>query len=346
MASPETAARRRVGIDDVARLAGVSRQTVSNVLNDRGRFTGVTRERVLRTVADLGYRPHHAARSMRSRRTHTLAHPVIDTELLPYNLFGAQFLQALVSAVAEAGYSLLTLPSCPSGGVEDLVAEGRVDGVVLADIAPGDQRVARLIAGRTPFAAFGRTGADEPQCWVDVDSFGSVAAATDHVVRLGHRRIAYLGYGGPRSGVWDTDRERGFLHALAAAGIPAVDVIRVEHRAAPTVVGRLLGTGQRPTAIVCGSDVLAMIVYHAAAARGLRIGRDLAVTGFDGGSATTALTPTLTTLRQPTTAIARELVRRVLGQVEGNPVGPGLLLPAALVVGESTDPGPGWAARH
>lgn len=336
----------RVGINEVARAAGVSRQTVSNVLNERGRFTGSTRERVLATVSELGYRPHHAAKSMRSRQTRTLAHPVVDTELLPHNLFAAQFLQALVAAVAEAGYSLLTVPSCPVGSVEDFVAEGRVDGVILADSAPGDPRVTRMTSGGTPFSAFGRTAPDEPQCWVDVDSLGSVEAATGHVLSLGHRRLAFLGYGGPRSGVWDADRERGFTRAMAAATRTPVAVIRVEHRHAPTAVGELLATADRPTAIVCGSDVLAAAVYHVAAVRGLRIGRDLAVTGFDGGAATTSLIPSLTTLRQPTAAIARELVRRVLCEIAGTGSGHGLLLPAPLVVGESTDAGPGWAPQR
>lgn len=330
--------RRRVVIDDVAREAGVSRQTVSNVLNERGRFTDATRQRVLTTAADLGYQPHHAARSMRSHRTATLAHPVVASELLPHNLFAAQFLQALVAATGAAGYSLLTMPAGPTDPALQVVAEGRVDGVVLCDSGPGDPRVARLAADGTPFASFGRTAHDQPQCWVDVDSAGSVRAATEHLLLLGHRCIAFLGYAGSASGVWDDDRLRGFQTAMAGAGLCPTGTERVEHEGAHAAVDRLLGADPRPTAIVCGSDVLAAAVYGVAAAHGLRVGGDLAVTGFDGGGVLASLSPTLTTLRQPLAVIARHLVERVLLEVDGLGGGPGLLLTAPLVVGESTVP--------
>lgn len=331
-------ARRRIVIDDVARGAGVSRQTVSNVLNERGRFTDATRQRVLTTAADLGYQPHHAAQSMRSHRTATLAHPVVASELLPHNLFAAQFLQALVAATGAAGYSLLTMPAGPSDTAAQVVAQGRVDGVILCDSSPGDPRVARLAADGTPFASFGRTAPDEPQCWVDVDSAGSVQAATDHLLLLGHRRIAFLGYAGSASGVWDDDRLRGFRTAMAGAGLCPTGTERVEHEGAHAAADRLLGADPRPTAVVCGSDVLAVAVYGVAAAHGLRIGSDLAVTGFDGGGVLASLSPTLTTLRQPLAGIARHLVERVLLEVDGLGGGPGLLLTAPLVVGESTAP--------
>lgn len=332
------AVRRRVVIDDVARRAGVSRQTVSNVLNERGRFTGPTRDRVLATVAELGYRPHHAARSMRSRRTATLVHPVVESELLPHNLFAAQFLQALVGATGAAGYSLLTTPAGPDDRVGDIVAEGRVDGVILCDSHPGDPRVARLVADGTPFASFGRTSPDQPQCWVDVDSSGSVRTATEHLLLLGHRRMAFLGYRGRASGVWDDDREAGFRAAMSAAHLTPVAVERVEHREADAAARRLVAGDPRPTGIVCGSDVLAAVVYRAAAARGLAIGSDLAVTGFDGGAGSGHVVPTLTTLRQPLAEIVRELVDRVLREVDGVGGQPGLVVSAPLVVGESTVP--------
>lgn len=329
---------RRVVIDDVATHAGVSRQTVSNVLNDRGRFTASTRDRVVRSVAELGYRPSHAARLLRSGRTATLAHPVVESELLARNLIAAQFLQLLVGAAGAAGYSLLATPAGPPDTVEQFVAEGRVDGVVLSDVTAGDARVGRLIAAGTPFAAFGRTGPGDPQCWVDVDNTGSVRCATDHVVALGHRRVGFLGYAGSSSGLWDDDRERGFREGLASAGLVPVGVERVEHAGAPAAADRLLSGPDRATAVVCGSDLLAATVYTVASAHGLRVGGDVGVTGFDGGAGITNLSPSLTTLRMPLAAIVRELVERVLREMDGPDAGPGLLLAAPLVVGESTVP--------
>ena len=329
--------RRRVVIDDVARQAGVSRQTVSNVLNQRGRFNEDTRCRVLSAVAALGYRPNHAARSMRSHRTATLAHPVVASELLPHNVFAAQFLQALVGAAGAAGYSLLATPSAEDT-VEQLVAEGRVDGVVLCDSEPGDPRVAQLVERGTPFATFGRTAPDQPQCWVDIDSRRSVRTATEHLIGLGHRRLGFLGYEGRASGIWDVDRAMGFTDAVTAAGLWPTGVERIEHDGAFAAVDRLLSGPQRPTGVVCSSDVLAAAVYSVAGAHGLRIGHDLAVTGFDGGAALAELRPTLTTLRQPLAHIARSLVDRVLAGLAGDTGAPGLLLTAELVVGESSAP--------
>ncbi len=329
---------RRVVIDDVAREAGVSRQTVSNVLNARGRFTEVTRQRVLRSVAELGYRPSHAARLLRSGRTATLAHPVLESELLARNLIAAQFLQALVGAAGAVGYSLLATPAGPPDTVEQFVAEGRVDGVILSDTAPDDPRVRRLVTAGTPFASFGRTGPGEPQCWVDVDSTASVRAATEHLLALGHRRVGFLGYSGSASGVWDDDRERGFTEAMTAAGLTPVGVERIGHAEEAAAVDRLLSRPDRATAIVCGSDVLAATVYAVAGPLGLRIGADVSVTGFDGGMWIAGLRPSLTTLRMPLAGIARELVDRVLREMDGSDGSPGLLVGAPLVVGESTVP--------
>ena len=219
-----------------------------------------------------------------------------------------------------------------------MVAEGRVDGVILCDSGPDDPRVVRLAADGTPFASFGRTAPDQPQCWVDVDSAGSVGAATEHLLAMGHRRIAFLGYAGSASGVWDDDRVSGFGAAMTRAGLCPTGVERVEHEGAGAAVDRLLSASPGPTAVVCGSDVLAAAVYGVAPAHGLRIGRDLAVTGFDGGGVLASLSPTLTTLRQPLAVIARHLVERVLLEVDGLGGGPGLLLTAPLVVGESTVP--------
>lgn len=329
--------RRRVGIDDVARRAGVSRQTVSNVLNTQGRFTQTTRVRVEAVVAELGYRPNHAARAMRLRRTATLAHPVADSELLPHNFFGAQFLQALVGAAAAAGQTLLATGSRPDM-LEEVLAEGRVDGFVLADSEPGDARVNRLLELSAPFAAFGRTSPDQPQSWVDVDSRSSVRAATEHLLGLGHRHLAFLGYGGWPSGVWDVDRAGGFQDALVAAGLEPTGIERVEHEAAPAAADRLLSGHVRPTAIVCSSDILAAVVYSVGEAHGLRIGVDLAVTGFDGGAELSRLRPTLTTVRPPLADIAASLVERVLAEAAGPTGRPGLLITAPLIVGESSAP--------
>src|SRR5690348_14406793 len=128
----------RTTIDDVARAAGVSRQTVSNVVRGRGRLADGTRTRVLAAIEQLGYEPHTAAASLRSGRTYRIAYPVPDTELRPDNGIMLEFLQFLVAAALQRGHQVLVTASQPLDGIADLVRARSVDGFVLATVAEHD----------------------------------------------------------------------------------------------------------------------------------------------------------------------------------------------------------------
>src|SRR5689334_20512933 len=158
-------AARQVTIEDVARAAAVSRQTVSNVLNGSGRVGEAARARVLEAVAALGYQPHHGARSLRSRRTRQLAYVMPRGHLQPGNYIMQQFLQALASACARRGYSMvIAVPdSDPRDEMRRLIASRSVDAFLLSDLQHEDPRVALLAETGFPFACFGRTGAALPQ---------------------------------------------------------------------------------------------------------------------------------------------------------------------------------------
>ncbi|WP_290055957.1 LacI family DNA-binding transcriptional regulator [Amycolatopsis solani] len=321
--------RSRTTIHDVARAAEVSHQTVSNVLNGTGRVGALARARVTEAIAALGYRPHAGAASLRTGRSRRLAHPVVTGELGPANTIMLEFIQALTSAAGRRGnHLLLTDGGAGLGDVEDLVRSGAVDAVVLANVLPRDERVATLAAQRIPFACFGRTAADQPQNWIDVDNRAGVHDATTHLLGRGHERITFLGYV-PQGG-WDDEREAGYRDAMTAAGLPA----RVMHTEPGGAIDSVLA-GQRPTAIVTGSDVLAAALYTAAARQGLRVGRDLAVTGFDGSVVGRVLDPALTTVAIPVDAIADRLVARVLAELDGPTGAPGELVRPELVLGES-----------
>jgi Transcriptional regulators len=191
-----------------------------------------------------------------------------------------------------------------------------------------------------PFACFGRTGPALPQNWVDIDNRGAVAAAVEHVLARGFGRIAFAGYRTPNS--WDTERVAGFRDGLAAAGISAnqADMLLVDDGNAHRKIRSLLSAGRpglRPDAIVTGSDRLAGVIYSVAAELRLRIGRDLAVTGFDGSAAAALMHPRLTTVAIPVDDIAGRVVDRALRQVDHGPdQQPGEVVPASLRLGEST----------
>jgi LacI family transcriptional regulator len=331
---------RQVTIEDVARAAAVSRQTVSNVLNGSGRVGDAARARVLDAVATLGYHPNQGARSLRSRRTRQLAYVLPRIQLFPGNYIMQQFLQSLAAASARRGYSMVIVvpDGDPREDIRRLIASRSVDAFLLSDLQPDDPRVLLLSEAGMPFASFGWTGPALPQNWVDIDNRAAVAAAVEHVLARGFRRVAFLGYRSVDH--WDMERMAGFRAGLASHGISAGTELLVDDPSARRKIRSLLNASQpnlRPDAIVTGSDRLAGMVYSVAAELRLRVGRDLAVTGFDGSAAAALMHPRLTTVTVPIDDIARRVVARALKQLDHGPDhDPGEVVPTTLRLGEST----------
>jgi DNA-binding LacI/PurR family transcriptional regulator len=337
----------QVTIQDVARAAGVGRQTVSNVLNGSGRVGEAARARVLDAVAALGYHPHHGARSLRSRRTGQIAYVLPHALLLPSNYIMQRFLQALAAASGRQSYNMVVV--VPDGDPRDemrrLIASRTVDAFLLSEMQRDDARVALLAQAGMPFACFGRTDPALPQHWVDIDNRAAIVTAVEHVAGRGYTRVAFVGY--KSANRWDRERVAGFRAGLARHGLPAAEsaVLLVTEADAQEKIRSLLRgdhSGARPEAIVTGSDRLAAMIYGLAAEMRLRIGIDLAVTGFDGSVAADLLHPTLTSVSMPVGEIAERVVARALRQVsDGRDESPGEVVTASLRLGESTG-----AARH
>ena len=324
----------------MARVAAVSRQTVSNVLNGSGRVGDAARARVLDAVATLGYQPHHGARSMRSRRTMQFAYVLPRVQLFPGNYIMQQFLQSLAAASAQNGYSMVIVvpDGDPRDDIRRLIASRSVDAFLLSELQPDDPRVELLAEAGMPFACFGRTGPALPQHWVDIDNRAAVAGAVEHVLARGFERIAFLGYRSANH--WDLERAAGFQARLGEHGISASQELLVDDTSARRKIRSLLTASRpdlRPDAIVTGSDRLAGVVYSVAAELRLRIGQDLAVTGFDGSAAAAMVHPRLTSVAIPVDDIARRVVARALKQLDHGPDhDPGEVMPARLRLGEST----------
>lgn len=324
---------------DVARAAGVGKSTVSNVLNGSGRVGEAARARVLETVEQLGYRPHHGARSMRSRRTMQLAYLMPPVQLEPTNLIMMQFMQSLLRAAARQHYRMLVVAqeADPGKDIRSLVAGRIVDGFVLSELWPDDQRVELLAGLGMPFACFGRTWPGMPQPWADIDNAAAEAGAVRHVAGRGYTRPGYIGYAS--DSYWDTDREAGFLAGAARCGIPGggAGVLRIRDEAGGRAEIRSFLLSARPDAVLTGSDKIAVIVYGVAAELNLRVGRDLAVVGFDASIGADLLHPKLTSVVMPVDEIAGRLVSRVLRQIEnGQDSAPGEIVATWLREGGST----------
>lgn len=324
--------RRRTTLKDVARLAGVSVQTVSNALNGTGRLSAGTRERVLGAVGQLGYETHTGAASLRSGRANRLAYPLPTGEPQGENPILPDFLNDLATAAAKRRQQILVLGQ---GGddlraLDTVVGSGSVDAVVLSAIVAGDRRVAHLHRTGVPFCCFGRTDPDMPQAWVDIDNRAALHEITGLLLAGGHRTVAFLGYRSQRP--WNLEREAGYMDAMRAAG-RRPRIVRVADKDVGRDITRLLTGPRRPTAVVTGSDVLAARCYTAARQAGLGIGDDLAVTGFDGSALSWLLSPKLTTVALPLPDIAERIVSRLLGEL---PNDAGDVLPTRLLIGDST----------
>jgi LacI family transcriptional regulator len=311
-------------VADVADTAGVSRQTVSNVLNAPHRVRPETRARVEDAIAMLGYRPNRAARALRVAASQLIGYRVEPVRAESLASIHDRFLHALTEAGREADHHLLLFAA---DDAEDeieactrLFRTGGVDGFVLYGIDRGDPRPAALLRLGAPFAAFGRTERDADHPWVDVDNAAGTAAAVDHLVARGHRRIAFLGW--PEGSAVGDRRAEGWRSTLDKHGLladsHALDVRGEDSVAAgAAVTAYLLDRDPPPTAVVAASDTLAVGALQAARARGLTVGRELAVVGFDDTTAARVLD--LSSVRQPIEAVGRAVIRTLLDHLPGAP---------------------------
>ncbi|MEV7866524.1 LacI family DNA-binding transcriptional regulator [Streptomyces sp. NPDC088124] len=327
----------------VARRAGVSPQTVSNALNAPGLLRPETLERVRATVDAMGYRPHRAAQTLRTRSSKLIGYGIRPTAPGATAPVMDRFLHALSQAADEAGYRILLFASPPGSpgldGHEELLDLHSVDGFVLSGTDRGDPRQAWLAGRGVPFVGFGRMWSGRQiGDWADVDGASGTDAAVDHLVSQGHRKIGFLGW--PRgSGVGD-DRAEGWRRAMRRHRLP-VRGRRAQSlddlAAARAAAGPLLDTGV--TAVVAASDMLALGCYQALRDRDSVPGRDVAVIGFDDSPAAALLSPGLSTVAQPLEAVGHECVRLLLARMAAPDAPPErVLLEPSLVIRDSTPP--------
>ncbi|MCK2219064.1 LacI family transcriptional regulator [Actinomadura sp. ATCC 31491] len=320
---------------DVARVAGVSRQTVSNTLNSPEVVREETRRHVLEVVERLGYRANQAARQMRTGRSRLIA---IRIDPGGDGISGTvmdAFLHGLTESAARAGYRVLLYTAADDRGeiatFEDLLGSYEPDAFVLTATHHGDLRTAWLLERGLPFVAFGRPwsdpdGTSDPDgarhSWVDVDGAAGTAAATRHLLAAGHRRIGFIGWPAG-SGVGD-DRRAGWARALAERGLPGEGLSRAVEDGVDSGAAAardLLATGAGVTALVCASDSLALGALgadgpgHLGGDPGVAGAGRTAVIGFDDTPVARAVG--LTSVRQPlaeAAGVCVDLLTRTLGQ--------------------------------
>lgn len=336
----------KVTLKDVAREAGVSYQTVSKVLNGQIQVTPETRERIETAVARLGYRPNTAARSLRTQSTQLIGYswkPNIDKETNPIL---EEFLNSIVAAAEAREHHIMLFPFTGNDDqwvntYRDLITTNRVDGFILSGLDYDDPRIPLLQEMDFPFVAFGRSNHEYQFPFVDVDGRAGIRAATNHLIQQEHQRIAVIAW--PEGSRVGDARLNGYLEAMEKAGLPISPnwIQRWDgsyqngYRAASAFLD--LPENQRPTAIVALVDIMAIGAMRAVQDKGLRVGPDVAITGFDNTPLIQYLNPGLTSLRQPITRVGQEAVTLLTTLLGGSqPEKSEILLEPELIIRESS----------
>lgn len=346
------ASRRRVTIAEVAREAGVSKTTVSVILNGSAESVGIrpaTQANVRETMARLGYTPNHAARSLRSRQTHVLT-------LLVQDLANPCFTDIAVAARAAAeakGYTLNVVGAGPAEAELNALAHlqgGSSDAVIVATGRHGERPRAielllDLVRHGVPAVILLDRSPDPAVPAIRVDVEAGAYLATTHLLRLGHRRIAHLALQGVRTLDAEQssqgDRYRGYSRALSDAGLPFDASLVIRGSDTPRGGRALLRSlfeddGPRPTAILVYNDLMAVGVLRGLCELGLRVPEDVAVVGTDGIELGEYLNPALTTIDHPRADLGRLAVETVCDLLGGaQSIATERVLPTGLIIRES-----------
>jgi LacI family transcriptional regulator len=296
-----------MNLEDIARLAGVSRSTVSRVINDDPRVSPAVRARVQAVIDAEGYHPHAAARALASRRSGIVGLIIPHTFGSIYNdPWFPQLIQGCVDGCRAADLSLMLLmepsndPQAVARLIDRFVASRHVDGLIIASSLVDDMLVGRLHKRGFPYMLVGRD-ARRQRNFVDIDNRGASAAATRHLLDHGYHRPALIA--GPDAAVAAIDRKQGFFDAVAGAGIdPAAVPVRsapFTQREAYRQALELFRADPPPDAVFAASDAMAVGVLQAARSVGLRVPEDVAVMGFDDIEPERMAQLELSTVRQP-----------------------------------------------
>jgi DNA-binding LacI/PurR family transcriptional regulator len=311
----------RPTLDEVARLARVSRATVSRVLNSSARVTPGTRRSVEEAITRLGYVPNRAARSLVTRRTDTIALVVSEPESRVFSEpFFSAIVQGISNAISDTELQLLLLLAHSEkehSKVERYVRQGHVDGVILMSLH-GDDRLPRsLHDSAIPTVLVGRPTGGAPLPFVDADNKGGARTATDYLLSSGRTKVATIT--GRMDMAVAIDRFNGYCEALAEPGHPLLVADGdFSESGGERAMATLLQRHPDLDAVFAASDPMAFGALRALTAASRSVPDDVAVIGFDDVAAARSTVPPLTTVRQPFDEMAEALSDLLLSQIAGN----------------------------
>jgi len=327
-------------LEQVGKLAGVSRSTVSRVINDHPSVRDDVRERVWEVIHQTGYQPHAAARSLVTRRTQIIG--VIIPETVN-RLFTEPFFLRLIQGITEGcnarGYhlmlSLLTSRDRREATYRNVIRNGYLDGLIVASAELSDSLIPDLQREEIPFVLVGRH-TNRHVHYVDAGNVVGARTAVEHLIRLGHRRIGII------TGRLDTpggdDRFRGYRQGLEAHHIPLDDglIAHGDFTEGSGMAGMQELLPASPTAVFVSSDTMAIGALKVLRQTGRRVPQDVALIGFDDIPLSSAVEPPLTTVRQPIAQMGETAVEILLSLLDHPGAEPqAVILPTELIIRES-----------
>ena len=329
-------------IRDVAKRAGVAPITVSRVINRSGNVSPATLSRVEKAIEELGYVPNYLARSLRLKRSHTLALVVTDIT----NPFWTTVVRGVEDAAQDAGFSVILCNTDESESKQeqylDVLIQKQVDGILLVPATSNGRIVAWIQKQRTPIVILDRAIEDVPVDVVRCDSQGGAYQLLQHLFSLGHRQIAVLT--GSRRVSTASERVAGYIQAMEDAGIQ-VHKSWVQYGAFSQASGyemaqRILEVDPRPTALLAGNNFIAIGALRAFKDAGLDVPGDMSVVSFDDLTPDLVIDPFLTVADQPAYEMGQQATGLLLARLSGEaPEGPQeILLPIQITARSSSGP--------
>jgi LacI family transcriptional regulator len=312
-------------IKDVAKALNLSITTVSRALDGYDDVADSTRELVIKTAHKMGYTPNRAARQLRRQQTDTIGY-ILPTEKPQFaDPFYSEFIAGLGDTAAANNFDLIVSAAPPDSPSEKALYErwvqGRkVDGIIVNRTRLLDWRVQYLAERKTPFVSLERSQLPVEFIGVETETNQGMIELISYLANQGHSRIAYIG-ASPDLKI-EYDRHLGYQVGLQEAQITSDPSLTIRANLTPEggyqAARQLLALVNAPTAIVCVNDLTAIGAMHAAHESGLKVGRDIAIAGFDGIADSAHTQPPLTTLDQPVYEIASRLVNMLLSLIKGD----------------------------
>jgi len=333
-----------VTLKDLATALGLSITTVSRALAGYDDVADATRQRVLQAAQEMGYVPDATARRLQKGHTDTIGFVIPTFGPRFSDPYFSELLAGIGNEAVQRNFDLLVSTRPPDTPEEEAayrrMVEGRlVDGLLVVRTRMKDRRLAYLAQAGFPFVSFGRSDLEVDFAYVDEDGFRGLELVGDHLIGLGHRRVAFIA--APENLMFSRYRRAGLEAALQHHGLDLPPEYLVAgdltQRGGFAAMKQLLDLPSPPTAVVACNDLMALGAISAAQSRGLVIGQDVAITGFDDIPLAEHSHPPLTTVRQPIYDIGRQICHMLVSVIQGEELAERhVLLQPDLVVREST----------